>query len=744
MEEPRLDFEDQNVDSDAFGSRLKGLQDYLLIIRERWIIALTVALPISIFFLFYQLTRPPVYQAVSTLLLEPAEKVVAIEKVVRDDFSLVLLQSHIERLRSRALFTKVAASFTDEESDKILEPYLEDLDPDKPLPTLANVLSGSYEISMPMDSSPTIYIQARSRSAEGAAIIANKVQSEYLEFLLDRVDVSNDSALAFLREQAQERRNLVSDADAKIQAYRQKYNLVSLEDSQNIVVERLKSLNEARTQARIKRLELESVLKQVNEFKTQGKDFFEIEHIANYGPLPSLKQQMLELESQRDVYSEKYLERHPAMIENARSMEVTRSQIQKMIALSIADLKSRYDQAAAREDRMGKELQEAEQDSLKLDDIAVEFNVLKRQLEVERQIYSQILDRLNEAEIASQLAGHNLRVVDFALPPGGPVSPNPRSIYTRTVMIFLGLFFGVPFLIEFLDNKIKGVWDVEFYIKQNLLAEIPFVSGLGDEKSSIVSHLNDSDDLVEALRSLYEQMNIHSEGFPKVLLVTSSIPSEGKSFISSSIGSSFAKHGRKTLIIDFDFRKPTISKLFELKTEDGLLPFLEHYRDKGNLSEEVSSPQLPIQLVQPNLSILAAGGRSKEAAELMDTPIFDDLLKNLKKQFDVIIFDTPPIGIFPDGVALAQKSDELVYVARYKKVNRKLIKDLLDRMKKTGIHCLGVVINDIPDNKISHYYYYGYGQKSYRNYYGDEKEVSGQVKEKSLKNKALSKFFKRK
>jgi len=219
-------------------------------------------------------------------------------------------------------------------------------------------------------------------------------------------------------------------------------------------------------------------------------------------------------------------------------------------------------------------------------------------------------------------------------------------------------------------------------------------------------------------------MNSQTE-YPKTILITSAIPSEGKSLISANLAYSCANHGRRTVLVDFDLRRPGLHKFCGIENKTGLVSLVNVASSKENLKNSINDS---VQEIHPNLFILPSGGKTRAATEMLEQKEFDIVHNELKEMFDVIIVDSPPIGLFPDSLAIARKVDDVLFVTRYGKVSRKIAKNLVENLEETGVNVLGVVLNDLPQKKAPGYYYsgyYGYGYfryKYYNKYYGKEKK----------------------
>ena len=342
----------------------------------------------------------------------------------------------------------------------------------------------------------------------------------------------------------------------------------------------------------------------------------------------------------------------------------------------------------------------------------------------------QIHNRLNDVRIEQALPSEQeepLNKEQFAYLPGGPFTPDKNKIKRDGMMLGFALFVIIPFLFEFVDNRVKSPWDVEVFIGRDLIAGIPKISEVEENQRPLIVGNDLDDGLTESFRSMFSRIQMNSlSDYPKTILVTSAIPSEGKSLISANLAHSCANHGKSTILVDFDLRRPGIHKFCNITNEKGLLSLINS--ETTNSDELKQLAKNTVTQIHPNLFVLPSGGRTRAATELLESNEFDRIHGILRSIADVIIIDSPPIGLFPDSLAIARKSEEVLFVTRYGKVSRKIAKSLLENIDETGAKILGVVLNDLPQKKTPGYYYsgyYGYGYfryKYYNKYYGRDKD----------------------
>lgn len=704
---------------------MRSLWDYLYIIKERWIIGVTVGLAIGLVVAYFRLDTPEIFETQTTLSLEiRPERIIddqpVIDTSMRAGPSAVVLQTYMQTMRSATFIRYVVESFSEEDQRRIQAAYQPE-DPEDAPPSVHGIIRSNLRVGNLPDTF-ILTISIRHRDPAMAELIANRVAQRFIQYNLERTVLGNDAALAFLQEQSQELRRRVENAENALQEYRQRHQLVSLEESQNIVLQRLKTVSSAVQSARADRIQLASINQQIEDKRQAGEELLELSPIASFGSIPHLTSRRDDLLADKDRLEERYLERHPRMVQNATALRSTQTLIDQNVQTAVATLRGNLRSAVALEEELVLELREAEREILELDEIAIQYNVLRRTMENERRFFDQILARQNQVLLSAQLESIPMRVVDPAFLPGAPVEPDVRKIIIQAVLLGGMIFVMLPIGLEFLDNKLKNAYDVENFVGVQMLGLLPDVARIEEKKRPHLVATIDDDGPTESFRGIYSQLQLTSEiEFPKAFLITSTIPGEGKSFVASNLAQSYAAHNHRTLLVDCDFRRPTLHKAHEMTNTQGVLAWLETREEVS--AEVLGDPVLGIQEVSPNLYILRSGGRTKATTEWIDTPRFRELFRQIKKKFDAVIVDSPPVGIFPDALSLTAVAEETIYISRYNKVNRQEVKNFCKKLMATPSTLLGLIINAMPAGKSSSFYYRDYGYYSryaYQRYYQDQ------------------------
>jgi capsular exopolysaccharide synthesis family protein len=407
------------------------------------------------------------------------------------------------------------------------------------------------------------------------------------------------------------------------------------------------------------------------------------------------------------------------MIDITNAIQVAQDQLNQAIELAIEELQTSLDKASTTESTLRDDYAKQEQEQLRLRDLEVEYRIFENQASVAKSNYIQILDRLNQATNYKNLEDIPVHLLDKATPPiGAPFTPNISHIIRTCAGLGFLIFVGVAVGLSFLDDRIKSAWDVESFIGVNLLGIIPELGGLKDEeKYSLI--LNGSTTTgAESFLSVYSSVKIHSKlDFPKSILITSTIPGEGKTLVSCNLACAFARHGKRTLLIDCDLRRPMLHRHFKQENKFGLIPWFEN---GANLDDDlIHNPHLGIVQIAEDFFLLCSGGRSKSPTQVLENPAFGQLIDRLKKQFELVVVDSPPLGAVTDSLLIAEHTDEIIYVCRFNRTNRKHIKLYIRSLYNSKNEILGIVLNGLSPRRIEYYSNYRY-YRSYKKYYGTQ------------------------
>ncbi len=699
-------------------SERRTLRDYAIILRERFWIALPLALIVAVGLGYVKARQVPLYQSTATMRFEKPPVVLSGGSRVTDESvgGFVDLNTYLQELGSATLRDRVINSLTPEEARILQRPYLKDLQPGQEPPPVGAAL-GQLNVGDVRDSY-IIRISVTHRDPEAAALVANRYVDQFMNYIFERRALKTSDVGDFLAQRAESLRIEAEEAERRLRDYQRKHDLIDLESSMTLVRNRLSQADQALTAARLERIRVEELLKQVESFRDQGRDLLEISYIAGHGSVTALSLKLAELRRNQAILAERYLERHPKMIDVANEIAVVEGQLADAFGLAIADLRTTLQKVRSNEASMQEEYNSAEREQRRLNDLSVEHNSLMNQAQIKRANYAQVVNRRTEVDTQQREESVPVQPLDKAYPAGAPFTPNVPGIIKSSVLIFVLVFVGVAVGLSFIDDRIKSAWDVEHFIGVNLLGIIPDLSALKDEEKYSLVLENRQVPGTESFLSVYSAAKIHSKlDFPKSLLVTSTIPGEGKTLISCNLSGGFARHGRKTLLIDCDLRRPMLHRHFQMENDRGLIPWFENGGTiEGTLEND---PHLGIVKVGENLSLLRSGGRSRIPTELLESKEFVQVLDRLQKEYELIVIDSPPLGAVTDSLLIAEHADEVIYVCRFNRAYRKHIRQYVKALQSAKREMLGIVLNGLSPRRIEYYSNYRY-YRSYKKYYGSE------------------------
>ncbi|HEX2101104.1 MAG TPA: polysaccharide biosynthesis tyrosine autokinase, partial [Candidatus Synoicihabitans sp.] len=627
-----------------------------------WWVGLLIAIPAG--WGIYEMTpRPtPIYRTDVTLLFESKrDRVLNMQAVVDTALqSATELNIHMEQMRSKTFLDYVLSSFTPEEVKRIQQPYIDPATPNAPAPSLAEIIVRNVQVYTRRGTT-IVGIGISNRNAENAALIANRFGRKYIDFTLDRANTNTNSGLIFLRNQAEETRAEVEAAETALQAFRARHSMASLGETKDVTLQKVNSLGSAIVAAQLQQIETKSLLDKVAEYQKANRDLTEIPQIGGAGPVAGPRERLIALQTERNILSDRYLAKHPKILQNGLEIAEARRLVNEGVERALSDIRTKYAVTAQHLAQLQAELAETEQQVRQLDKISVDYRFLEQDAQTKRSAYTNIVNRLNEAKIATQQDNTMVRIFDAAMVPGAPRSTGVGQVLTKAIGAGVVCLFVIPIGIGFFDFRIRTPNHVEKVLNQKLLGAIKPLPKASDQERASAFRTMDDPGLRESWRGIYSEIELASTvRFPKAMIVTSSLPAEGKSQISSNLAAVLATHKRRVLLVDCDVRRPRLHSYFKQKESTGWIDWLQIPSDVR--------PPLPAGIikVEENFDLLQAGETPPNPTELIDQLSQRETMQQLLAAYDVVLFDTPPAAVFPDALLLARSCHELVYVVRYR------------------------------------------------------------------------------
>ena len=689
-------------------SAQRGFQDYLLILRERIWYIVVVFLVIFSSALVYTLSQTKIYQSATTVQVFRRDPTVMQVQAVTDNEirSAEDLNTQVKLMESAAIIQKVADRLTGDELRQFLEPYgSPGAEPALP----ADILAKNRKI-VPQRLTLIIQVLYQHPNRFIAAKVANFFADEFIAYNARvRIDESM-KAVEELKNHADEQRRKVAQMAVNLQGYREKNNMVSLDQRKDIVTEKLKALNLYVTQTSAKLKEAEIRWSQVKEHKASGADLTELPFISSQPLIAQLTQQLAAQKIVIAQLRDRYRDKHPKMQEAMNSLAQAERELTKATASVSAQVESEYLNNLRSDKEARDALAKQEIESLDLDRAAVEYSNQERDFKINDQILQNIITRSRETTMTSTIETQNARIVDRALPSpvGKPIAPNVSLNLGLGLVGGLGLGLAFAFFVAFIDDRVKSSFDIESVVGLPLIGIIPQIKRMEQpDKAQIV--VNNADRQVsEAFLTLHSSLRLKDESKnAKTILVTSTIPGEGKSFTTTNLALTFAAHGEKVVVVDCDLRKPNIHKSFRLENLKGVIDIC---------SGSATIDDVVIKGVQPNLDVIAAGGRAKNPTHILNSKNFEQMISDLKKRYDRVFIDTPPLAAVSDALIILPLMDGSIFTIFFNKVRRKAAQFSAKKLLDANVPNFGAVLNGL-NLAVSGYYYAQYYDKSYKDYY---------------------------
>ncbi len=716
------------------------LLHYWQILRKRkWVMLATFAIVFALS-VIATLTETRLYQATSKVAIFPEVPNVLGFKdsgggAFPDEEFEATLETQVAILRSDALAIKVieAMHLYQDPRFTTVKPTVNDpAMPDtsmQPDPTQAAGLLGSFHGGLNIQLVPNtrlIQVSYTNPDPRFATEVANTLVKTFIEEnFRTKYDSASQTADWLSRELA-DLQLKVQTSEEKLVRYQKDHGILGVDEKENIVTEKLGELNKQLTDAETDRIEKEADYKLAmsgdpSSFTREGAD-----GKSAGGLIDKLREKEADLETEYAMATTQFGTGYPKVTELSNQLKQVRAAIEDEKKKMQDKMRDAYLDAAQRENLLQAALDSQKQEANKLNESAIEYTVLKRDAETNRQLYQDLLQRLKEAGVSAGLRSSNIRVVDIARIPTQPISPNVHRSVVLGFLLALGLSFGLAFLLETFDNTVRTIEEISTVSTLPALGTIPLQMADDPLKRALtissdvepsrmralVTYERPKSEAAEAYRALRTSILLSSFGAPpKVILVTSAMPQEGKTTISANSALVLAQRGSRVLLVDADLRRPGVQRLFGMGSRGGGLSTLISGSDKA---EDVILPCPEVS----NLWILPAGPIPPQPTELVGSAVMKDHIARWRNEFDHIVIDTPPCLSVTDAVLLSPEADRVILVARSGVTTRAALRRSCDLLLQVNARVMGIVLNALNLNSTGGYYYYS-GRYS-NHYYSDE------------------------
>jgi polysaccharide biosynthesis transport protein len=729
---------------------MEGGFDALVIwrmVRKHWATALATAIAISVSMAFYTLGQTKIYESTATIHFDPnpprplggkMETVVDLGSGPVWD-TREYYETQYQIIQSMRVSQAVVAELGLQRDAA----FIYNLPKEAPAPKMgaiteeqaADVLRGRLKVE-PVKGSRLAAVRLQDANPERAARVLATVVDTYVKQNIDIAVEATVQANTWLNEQMNKLKVDLEGSEMALHDYKKSNDLLgaAFDDQSNMLREQMAQLNQILTNVRAKQKEVQARRDQVAKVKVEDPSELPASELLQSALLQQLRSQYIEAKRQREslIRAGKGPNYDEVKAADGRLEETKRA-----ILTEVRNIKGALDRdlAGARQQEGGLRAlyDQANKEALELNLREIEFNRLRRSKDNNEKLFSMLLERTKESDLARMLNVNNVRVLDRPRVPRYPIRPN--TVLNIGVGILIGILLGVGAAMgrAMLDRTIKTPGDVEQVLGVSFLGLIPEFEGKGLKETyaaskqrrrmrmtqpglnrELIVHEMPTSGIAEASRSIRTNILFTAPDKPyKVILITSAAMGEGKTTVACCIAIAMAQTGKRVVLVDCDLRRPRLHRIFKKPSETGLTAALV----EDVLEEHTEETDIP------NLSVYVAGPHPPNPAELLQSERFKAVLKRLSGKFDYVILDSPPVLAVTDAAVLSTLVDGVVMVTRAFQTRKELAQHAVRRLTDVGAHVAGVVLNAVNLTKDEYKYSYQYYRRG--GYYADEQRPSG-------------------
>jgi len=715
--------------------KLELLEYWRSITKRKWGI-LGLALMVALLAGVVAFALAPVYRSTATVLIEAGKvKVLSIEDVYTNSQQREHYQTQVEIMKSREVAERTVRAlklwdhpaFDPRKAQPswrsrlmvaagVTQPKAEWKQDDLERAAIGAVM-GRLSVE-PVRSSQLVKVSFEAENPEVAALVVNAVATEYIDSDRDSRFKMSQQVSAFLQERLASLREKLSQSEQSLQAYREQKGIVNIGGSAQAVAGRqVGDTAEKLVQARSRRVELESAYLQAKA--TTPNQYAEIPAVMRDPTVANTLRDANTAKRNLATLQETLGNQHYKVLQAQGELNELQRVLQQQSEIVVASLRREYEAARSTEVSVERSLGAAQGSIQMVNREEFQLAVLERDAASNRQLYEMFMSRAKETNLASDVQSAVGRVIDRAVPPNVPV--RPAKVQIVVVAAVLALFLGAmaSLLIDRLDNTLKGGDDAELRLRLPVLTALPLLEGVDRPHMARVFIDESHSHYAEGIRTARTGVLLSSLDVPhKILLITSTLPGEGKTTVAVNMALAHAQT-KRTLLIDCDMRRSQAARALGLAT--GLKGLTNLVAGNAEIDECV----YPVR--ESKLMVMPMGDMPPNPLELLLSQRFKEALKALSEDYEMVIIDSPPVELVSEALVLAPLATSVAFVVKAMSTPAPLARKSIARIQRAGGNILGVVVNQLDFKHAQRYYgeYGAYGDKGYGGYgtYGQAPQV---------------------
>ncbi|MGO1119643.1 GumC family protein [Rhodovibrionaceae bacterium A322] len=579
------------------------------------------------------------------------------------------------------------------------------------LEQLTDAFAGGLSVQ-PSDKSRLISISYVSTDANMAALAPNTIADIYLRSLKNKRDEGTGDAVEFLQRQVDEASSDLIQSQRELANYRREKGIQNV-DGVSLRVQQLSNLETRLLAATSVRQEVEARYNQARRLLDDRNSAAAVSDVLGSDLVQNLMLQEIELERRIAELATQYRDKHPRMINARAELTNLQTRIGSEIRKVVATLQSELEVTRVRERNLKTELDRLRATLQDVNVAQAEERALEAEIEIKRRHYETLLQRLSQVEIQDEIEDEvDAKIINRARPPWGPFYPKTNSIIGMAFAASLLVGVGISFLLEFMESGFRSLSQIESETGLPTLGMLPFIKMDRGEAPHFYATDKQGSLYAESVRTLRTGLMLcNPEVPPKLVVITSSVPDEGKTSTVLSVGAQSTQAGRRSIVIDCDLRHPSVDKALGYAPHLGLGDYLA---GEAGIEDIISMDE------RSGMHFIGAGTGRARPVELLSSPRMYKLIQTLNQAYQLVLLDTPPVLAVSDALPLLREADALIYLVRWEKTKRDTAKAGIRLALESGARLAGIAMTNVDVRRHAQYdyadsrYYYN---KSYRKYY---------------------------
>ncbi len=744
------------------------MQYWGIIIKRKWVIITFVSATV-LFTAIFTFLATPMYKASAILLIEEeSSKMLRIDETLGFQTGIVqdmrFFNTQLELLKSKSLAERVAGRVNlssprepsaSREQKKSLIGLAKDFITLKwvrskkqqndstsefafqksPYSGFALSIQRNLEVK-PVQNTKLVEISYSSSNPVKAADIVNILAEEFRDFSLQKRTETTQRASDFLSDRIADLQDELTAKKQELQRYSKEKDLVVLSDGENAAVSSYAAMYGAYNQARIDRTNAEANWRGIKDLSVDT-----LPQVMSNSLIQQLRGEYARIHTEYNEKSKIFLPDYPEMVQLKARLDSTKNELEGELKKAIDTAETEYRTALNRERYFNRMLDNQMVDVSRVDSAGIRSRRLQIEVDSVQKLITSLIERRDETLVSANLGDlktGNIAIIDRAEVPQIPYSPKKKLNLILALLIGLVGGTGLCLALEYLDNAVKGPDDVEKLVALPSLGVIPYLPTEEEKRKELTSSISSytysygekvsteqtnpiEAKNIELINHLHPQLIIsedyktvrtsillsHQEASPKCIVFSSTLPQEGKTVTVANMAVSFSQLGKKVLIIDADLRRPRLHRIFKVRNTGGL---------SGHLAGKTALSDAILETFIPNIWLLPSGPIPPNPAELLESDKMKETLAEVKKRFDIILIDTPPVLAVIDTVIVSTLADGMVYVLKAGKTARKAFVSSIGELRQAKVKLIGIVFNGLKVRKSDYYFMNYYRYYRYKHY----------------------------